>query len=118
MTPIRQREPRRTNDKYLRAVSLLPSIISGRYGVQVCHIRYADERYGKRQTGMGEKPDDMWVLPMCPQEHAKQHMQNERVFWSNLGIDATAEAFELYRCWLTAGAFGIQVRINTLLIYR
>lgn len=95
---LRQRQPRERDKKHLEFVSRLPCIITGRGPVQVCHIRYGDIEHGKRQTGMGEKPDDRWVLPMIPEMHALQHSGSEQQFWKSRGIDPLAVAKLLYAC--------------------
>lgn len=96
-----QRRPRARDKRHLMAVAGLPSVISGKIPCQACHIRYADVRYNKRSTGLAEKPDDRWVLPMTPDEHAQQHAGNEQAFWYVRGIDPTALANVLYKVWNT-----------------
>ena len=94
-----QRRPRVKDSLHLEAVAGLPSVISGRTPCQACHIRYTDPRYDKRKTGMGEKPDDCWTLPMTEDEHRLQHSGNEEMFWYVQGINPFAVAIELHEAW-------------------
>ena len=75
------------NAKHLAFIRRLPSVISGAYGVQACHLRMADPRYDKPSTGKGQKPDDCWTLPMTRAEHTLQHSMSERAFWISHGMD-------------------------------
>lgn len=64
---------------------------------EAAHIRYAEPKLGKRQTGMGEKPDDAFALPLCGAHHREQHTGNERAWWAGKEIDPVALALALYR---------------------
>lgn len=68
--PLRQRKPRLVDEKYLAQVRALPCCVCGREGPSdAAHIRMSDAEwgghYGKRATGMAEKPDDCWAVPLC-----------------------------------------------------
>lgn len=41
------------------------------------HIRI----YG--MSGVGMKPDDSRVVPLCHKHHMEQHMKGERTFWGD-----------------------------------
>jgi hypothetical protein len=51
----------------------------------------------KLPSGMAEKPDDIWTVPLCGPRlgrypavigcHAEQHAMNERDFWDRSGMD-------------------------------
>lgn len=82
-----QRRPRVKDEKHLVWIRTMPCILSGNYGVDAAHIRYADLRYAKRQTGKGEKPDDRWTIPLARRFHDQQHSMDERAFWKKMGID-------------------------------
>lgn len=84
------------DEKHLKFIRTLPSVISGAMGCDACHIRFGDLLWRKPNTPMSRKPDDGWTLPMTRLEHAKQHSMNEREFWKEQGIDALALAHELY----------------------
>lgn len=94
------KQPRKHDKRYLGLIAQLPSIISGKRPVHVCHIRYGDLDRGKRHTGMGEKPDDMWTLPLTPDEHQfgdkAQHKSNERKWWEGHGIDPISVCKKLH----------------------
>jgi hypothetical protein len=79
---MNQRQPRRHDPGYLRWLSKRPCCVCGTAPPSdACHIRFASLAYGKREVGMGEKPDDRWSLPMCRACHVKQHGMNEKDFW-------------------------------------
>lgn len=66
-------------------------------GVEAAHIRYGDLRYGKRETGIAEKPSDCWVLPLCPNHHRAQHaFGDEAEWWRRIGIDPLRLAALVY----------------------
>ena len=60
---------------------------------EAAHLRKAAP--GKLITGMGIKPDDLWVLPLCRVCHELQHTIGEPEFWGELGIDPIALALTL-----------------------
>lgn len=94
--PSSKREKRMTDDRHLAFIRRLPSVISGVFGCEACHIRYGNPLYKKKHTGMGQKPDDAWTVPMTPDEHRGQHSGNEREFWLSQGIDPLNIAADLY----------------------
>lgn len=55
--------------------------------VEVAHLRSPSAMHEKPLTGMQIKPDDKWVLPLCPHHHRDQHSMNELKFWRGYGID-------------------------------
>jgi hypothetical protein len=93
---VRQRQPRVEDPAHLAYVRTLPCTICGRGPSDPAHIRTGSREYGKRQCGMGEKPDDCWVLPLCRHHHDEQHAANEIEWWSSYGIDPLPLAVELY----------------------
>jgi hypothetical protein len=61
-------------------------------------MRRADLR---KDIGMGEKPHDMYTVPLCNWDHVSgpkaQHKMNERAFWFDLDrIDPFAIALRLW----------------------
>lgn len=82
-----KKRPRDKAAAHLAWVATLPSLVPGKGRVDPAHIRFADARYGKPATGMGEKPDDKWVVPMARSEHDRQHSMNEQDYWALVGID-------------------------------
>lgn len=94
---IDQRRPRERNSPYLGWIAALPCAVAmaqGRiqHGVHVAHLRVGSVEHGKRATGLGEKPDDRWCLPLSPEMHVNgpksQHAFGDEVgFWAQYGID-------------------------------
>ena len=95
-----QRQPRIHDEKHLAFIRSLPCIACGNnISTESCHIRYSDLRVAKRQVGVGEKPSDVWTVPMCHDCHlgkGGQHSMNERAFWQRVGIDPILIALALY----------------------
>jgi hypothetical protein len=56
----------------------------------------SDARIGKVNPGVGAKPDDRFVVPMCGKHHRKQHGMNEPVFWKECGIDPLLVSLALF----------------------
>jgi hypothetical protein len=98
------------NEPHLKFVASLPSVISGRFGCQAAHVSYADPRFGKPERGKGKKADDVFTVPLTPQEHADQHNCNEREWWRQAGIDPTSVAWLL---WNVSGDIDAGIRIIT-----
>ena len=44
-------------------------------------------------AGMGQKPDDWRVVPLCSEHHRNQHIVGEQTFWKGIDIEAMIEAF-------------------------
>lgn len=94
--PSDKNQRRIKDDAHLAFIRTLPSVLSGKFGCEACHIRYGDPTYRKKHTGKAQKPDDAWVLPLTPEEHRDQHDNNEREWWMSNGIDPMPIALELY----------------------
>ena len=96
------RQPRQRDNGHLAFIRRLPCIVSwvedGRLvsPVDACHVRYGDPARGKRPTGMAEKPDDKWTLPMTRANHERQHSMSERAFYEALNIDPIELSERLY----------------------
>ena len=99
MTDLRQREPRIQDPGYLAWLrrqrcacgcgSHAPS--------DAAHIRSGSILHGKRHTGMAEKPDDRWALPLSRSCHLRQHaFGSERDWWCGHGIDPFKLAIAYY----------------------
>ncbi len=84
------------DEGHLAFVRKLPCLITGRYGVDPCHVRYGDPLYKKPRTGKATRPDDCWVVPMIREKHHEQHGMSELLFWKQQGIDPLAVARDLY----------------------
>jgi hypothetical protein len=95
------RSARRRERDHLAFIRSLPcTICKKRRQVEAAHIRYADPTYGKASTGLGTKPDDRWTVPLCAEHHRTgtdaQHAGNERIWWTQHGIDPLAVALKLH----------------------
>ena len=96
MSELRQREPRVRDEKHLDYIRSLPCCICGEdTTVEAAHIRTGSIVDGKPHTGMAEKPDDKWALPVCNRHHTEQHTMNEMLFWAKYGINPFVLAMTL-----------------------
>lgn len=96
----RQRTPRLLDSDFLDYVREQPCCICGRQA-EAAHIRLACNKRDKRHSGIGERPDDKWSTPLCPDHHrngkASQHeIGSERKFWQSHGLDPFVIAEKLY----------------------
>ncbi len=66
---------------------------------------------------MGEKPSDIWTLPLCGSCHRMQHGVGEAKFWFGRFIDPHKKALAL---WAATGdhELGSQIVANTELLGR
>ena len=93
------KKPRLENKAHLDFVRGLPCAVCGNnIQTEAAHLRAGDLLYGKRNTGRGEKPSDIWVLPLCGEHHREQHDQNESEFWRRHGINPFVLALSLTAC--------------------
>jgi hypothetical protein len=91
------RRKRKKHPRHLAWIRTLPCLCCRRpHMSEAAHVRYSDEEYRKRSVGIGEKPDDEWVVPLCRSCHADQHQHNEREWWEKRGVDPIAVAQALW----------------------
>lgn len=64
--------------------------------VEAAHIRMADSRIAKPITGIGIKPDDRFVVPLCGRCHRGQHSRGERAWWQARQVDPVLVALALF----------------------
>lgn len=84
--------------KHLIFIRQLPCLLCGdNTSVEAAHIRYSDPDYQKPLTGMGIKPSDEWVIPLCGAHHRLQHSMSEREFWIKQGKDPLSYCKALWR---------------------
>lgn len=95
--PTKEKDKRREYPKHLAFIRLLPCVITGRMGVDPAHIRTGSATHKKKHTGKGEKPSDCWVVPLCREQHDRQHSMNEMAFWNEAGINPFELAEQLFR---------------------
>lgn len=84
------------DEAHLAFIRKLPSAVSGLLGCEACHIRTGSAVHKKKRTGLGQKADDSFTLPLRPDEHKAQHAGNEMDFWRSHGIDPFELAIKLY----------------------
>ena len=100
--PDKARKPPRERGRqedaaHLALIRKLPSLLGGDGPVEAAHIRMSDAAFGKRNPGIGQKPDDAWVTPLSVEKHREQHAEgNERWFWERHGINPLLVAQQLY----------------------
>lgn len=94
----RQRRKRKEEPEHLEFIRGCPCVICGsRRAVEAAHLRTANARYAKPESGMQNKADDKWTLPLCHTHHMEQHdAGDEMAFWSRYGIDPFVLALSLY----------------------
>lgn len=91
MSDNRQRQPRQTDEIYLRYLRRQPCCICGSdVDVEAAHLRVGSINGEKRDTGGGERPSDKWALPLCGRHHKEQHTMNESEFWASYALDPFA----------------------------
>lgn len=91
-----QRQPRQEDPKHLALIRQCPCICCGRSPSEAAHVRMSDHARGKPITGMRQKPDDRWTVPLCHRDHMHQHTRGERVYWEAHGLDPIDIAIQLY----------------------
>jgi len=84
------------DEAHLAFIRKLPSVVSGAFGCDACHIRAGSPQHNKKRTGGAQKPSDCWTLPLTREEHVEQHSTNELAFWRRHGIDPFQLAIDLY----------------------
>lgn len=95
------REPRTHREKHLVFIRQLPCVVChNNTETEAAHVRMPCLKAGKRNVGKGEKPDDIWVIPLCGKDHRRQHDIGEREFWLTVGIDPIFTALAL---WASTG---------------
>lgn len=99
---LRQRAPRQEDPKHLAFIRTRPCCIKYcNRQAEAAHIRMACLAIGKQPTGMQEKPDDKWSVPLCPYHHrtgvASQHSMAEEDFWKLVGLNPFQIAADLWK---------------------
>lgn len=84
---------RQKDEAHLALIRQLPCLCCGKPS-EAAHVRMASAIHGK-QSGIGEKPSDMWALPLCHEHHMEQHREGENEFWARLKIDPIALCLKL-----------------------
>ena len=91
------KRPRVHDEKHLDFIRSLPCVSCGNdTATEAAHLRAGNLKYGKRETGMGEKPSDKWTLPVCSSCHREQHEGDESLFWAVRGVNPWVLAMTLH----------------------
>lgn len=104
-----QRQPRIHNATHLEFIRSLPCCVCGNdVETEAAHLRFGDYKAAKPKAGVGEKPDDLWTVPLCGKCHRHQHQGNEQRFWDIAEINPLMVALRLFS---VSGDFeaGVQV---------
>lgn len=101
MTELRQRTPRVECPAFLAFVRRHRCLTcDAPPRSEAAHIRSACLERGKPSTGMQQKPDDRWAVPLCGKCHRtgrqSQEALGEAAFWPMHRIDPFAVAAKLY----------------------
>lgn len=99
LSPAKGRKrPRMKVAAHLKAIRACPCCACLSFKqIEAAHIRMPSLVHGKAEAGIGAKPDDSWVVPLCAEEHREQHKLGEPLFWANIGIDPFVLALALWR---------------------
>lgn len=94
--PHDKKQRRIEDPAHLAFIRKLPSVVSGKTPCEACHIRAGNPLYRKKRTGLQQKPDDAWALPLTADEHKHQHSENEKEWWRAQGVSPFEIALRLY----------------------
>lgn len=98
---LRQRAPRQRDEKHLDFVRSQPCCVCRKAPQsEAARIRMRRCEIGKPPTGMQQKPDDKWTVPLCTACHRTgpdaQHSMGEQKFWDRVGLEPFAIALALW----------------------
>jgi hypothetical protein len=101
--PLQRRKLREVTERDAVYLGLVRSCPCLKCGMDPCgeasHCRLQSAAHGKR-GGIGKKPADKWVLPLCAACHRQDndalHQVGEALFWHILGLDPLLVAERLY----------------------
>lgn len=104
ITPTRKGGPRKEAG-YLAFIRTLPCVVTGQHGVEAAHLSYASPKNGHYGRGKSQKAPDRWALPLCPDQHRKQHAMSEQAFWDERSMRSPhILALVIYGLWNEHGA--------------
>ncbi len=86
-------EPKRIRDpEHLKFVARHRCVVCGRNGAQAHHLTFAQPH------ALGRKVSDEFTVPLCSKHHQELHQfGDEKAWWSDKGVDASAKALSLWR---------------------
>lgn len=92
----------RKNGNYLAFLHRLPCAMTGaRRDIEAAHLSFASPRHGHYGRAKATKAPDRWALPLCREEHARQHTMSEQQYWA--GRDPHLLALTIYGLWTDLG---------------
>lgn len=85
---------------HLRNIRACCCLICGK-DAEAAHIRYSDAATGKANPGVGSRPADFHVVPLCPGHHrlypdSQHETGDERAWWEGHSLDPIAIAAKLW----------------------
>lgn len=102
---LRQRRPRISDKAYLKWLRTQRCACGCFQGppCDAAHVRASSWKYEKPITGVGQKPDDRWALPLRHSCHMRQHdYGNEQQWWAMHGVvDVFGLCIRYYERYLT-----------------
>lgn len=91
-------------ESYLSFIRSLPCVVTGaRSSVEAAHLSFHSTRHGHYGRGKGTKAPDRWALPLCADEHRRQHSMSEEAYWAQAGIDPHLMALAIFGLWSDMG---------------
>lgn len=89
---------------YLSWIRTLPCVVTGTRPVEAAHLSMARPDMGHYGKGKSQKASDSWCLPLCPDEHRRQHDIGEKKYWFLQHQDPHTLCLVLWRLWSDYGS--------------
>ena len=103
------KRPRQRNETHLKFIRSLPCVACGdNTSTEAAHVRMEARQVGKRPVGKGEKPDDIWTVPLCSKHSRELHKIGELEFWSKY---QTMPIIKCLALWAHTGQYEIAEQI-------
>ncbi|QQM29341.1 DUF968 domain-containing protein [Martelella lutilitoris] len=86
---------------YLAFLHDLPCVVTGKYGVQAAHVSFINHDFAHHGRAKTRKASDIFALPLCPEEHDRQHRhpEGEQGYWREVGINPHLLALKIWAEW-------------------
>lgn len=104
---MKMKQPRFRDEAHLAAIRKCPCLrCETSQGIQAAHIRMLNLEWGQKAgirtgAGGGEKPADVWVVPLCVDCHLTgpnaEHRVGTLAFWERCNVDPHEVAWELWK---------------------
>jgi hypothetical protein len=116
VTELRQKQPRELCPGYLKWLRQQPCACGcgSPAPSDAAHLRAGSVKYGKRATGLQEKPSDKWALPLKHAHHMAQHAYGDEVgWWAAHGVpDPFGRSMRYYAAYFTEACAKGQKRLT------